>query len=430
MTFTTFLDFIPTIIALIVFIRFISNKKFEIINITLVSTIFLFEPVFGIEQLGLIRFLGIITLFYLFKNFEKIYLTNFQKKIYIIITFLLLFVFFIYLNYSHTSDSEQRVIDFIFTFYLPLIYLPILTKPTELIRFYKIWVAIAVISALLSILQINFGSQFFLETYIKGKTAFDKFDLYQLGGTKESSGFGLFGHRSHNGIFLLIALNYLIIVMYQKKIRLLLGLSLMSLFIVGIVITRARFIILFLPLTIMLNFFLMYRYKVLNGKIARIIIFLLLIVTIVTLIVAYTDLFSGVGIRLEKTNFSIIDNDRIYIWSLFLSYSGLKIIDIFNPLGFGFGSSPPDNVYLTVGFELGFLALVIFVTFIILFNIQILKKSKKHYGENPEIRITSLIAIFIISSHLMIGNLYFYNPIFLQIAPFVTFLILDKNNHE
>ncbi len=339
--------------------------------------------------------------------------------------------FFVVISFIKSRDHEyadNKILDYSFNYFLPLIFIPLTTSFRTINKFYKVWVFFAIMSAILTILQVLFGEMFYIQKYLGDPFASIKFQAYSLE-TGEYSGFGLFGHRSHNALFQSVAIYYLLIKGLRNKLSLKFSILLIIPLLVGIILTRARGGLILFLFGLMLLFYLILYKRFVNIKISIIYRFIIfaLIIFISKYFIHWDKIINPILSRFGSHSYMyfLANNERFYSWNMYLKINGLKYTDLFHPLGLGFGKSPPDNVYFTVGFELGFIALIVFFSIQVLFLKEALKSYKRTIRKPLEDEyLCTFFAILIFSLHFFIGNLYFYEQIFIQIAPFVFLLSL------
>lgn len=406
------------------------KNDFNIFIILLWVSILIYLPLFNIDAFPFTRLVGIIGLFFISTNLNKDLIGTDYKKYFLLIILLWIFVLIAYLNSTSREFALNKVLNFTFNYFLLLFIIPLTSKLEDIPKLYRTWVLLAIISSIFTIIQAYFGEKYLFIDIIGKKWAIDSFHDYTLE-SGEFSGLGLFDHRSHNALFISIALFYLLLLSLSQRIKIVFSVPLIFLFIIAIILTRARLanLLMIVGLIVILVLKLKYaRQHKISSLMYALIFVLVLTVFGNTFFVA--NLINPLKSRFEAALISNIffDNERIYTWSTFMNQNGITLYDLLHPFGLGFGFSPPDNVFLTVGFEIGLIALVLFVVLHFIFIVKSAKLAVNFQNTICEAEyVTTFLAILIITIHLFFGNLYFYEQIYLQVVPYATFLLMINN---
>ena len=405
---------------------------FDVLVLLLMVSVVGMLPLFGIEQLGFARAIGLLGVV----SFGIIpTMTGKSRRVLLVqglVLTLLVLVFLAYAWSPEVSDGTNRLMNFTFNYAILMIFVPWRSAEDAVRRFYKVWLLLALMSAVLTILQTEYGSTFWPRYYLRPKEAADRiFEDYFVGTEMYFSGFGFFENRSHNALFQTVALFYALLLLLDGKIRKRHGYPVMILLMVGILLTRSRAGVA-CALIGFLICILAQPGEIKRG--ARSHRFAAFAVALLVLCGgAYwfsEELYHPLAIRLETLagdgfENPLLANERIAMWTYFMADRGIHLSDILEPFGIGFGSSPPDNVYLTVGLEVGLFGLAVFL----LIKGLCVVGSYKLYARNrqgsmrAELLVTFL-TVTMFTAHFFIGNLYFFEQIYMQVAPFVVYLVL------
>jgi hypothetical protein len=405
-------------------------ERFNALTLLLVVSAVGTLPLFGVEQLGVqraIAILGVVSLVFLTTITGK---SRGVLRVQALVLVLLAFVLVAYFLSPHVPDGTNRLMNFIFNYALVMMFIPWRSNEKHVEDFYKAWLLLAMTSSVLTILQTAYGSFFWHRYYLRSTEIASRiFETYSIGPERYFSGFGLFDNRSHNALFQGVALFYVLLSLLKGNTRRLPAYAAMLLLMVGILLSRSRAgvgcaLIGFLACLVV-------RPGKSEGRshVPAAVAFAFTILVGGTYFFS-DELFRPLALRLEPLGASgienpLLDNERVAMWAYFMADRGIQLSDILRPFGVGFGSSPPDNVYLTVGFEVGFFGLVTFALIIMSCAIGAYRLYQRNKSGRMSVEIfVTFLGVSMFAGNFLIGNLYFFEQIFMQVAPFAVYLTL------
>lgn len=413
--------------------QLIIMRRFDVLVLLLVVSMVGMLPLFGIEQLAFNRaicLLGGASLATLTTLTGSAKSVRWMQLLLLVLFALVLIAF---LRSTDASDATNRMMNFTFNYFLPLMFIPWRSDETSVRRVYRVWLVLAVFSSVLTILQTEGGIAYWPRSYTISKEPADRiFEGYLVGSEMYFSGFGFFENRSHNALFQAVALFFTLQLLFDGKLKRTLGYVIMTLLMIGILLSRSRAGVAFAVLGFLACIMLQWRRK----SARQMGVVPVAVATLVLLIGAYwfsDQLFRPLLTRLEGSGLfesqnSLFETERFAMWAYFMADRGIMLSDLLRPFGIGFGSSPPDNVYLTAGLEVGLLGLIVFVVI----NGVCVVGAYKLYRRNREGTfraelLTTFLALTMFVLHFFIGNLYFFEQIYIQVAPFLVYLVLSNS---